>query len=131
MWGSGTVERLRQGLALGLAVWLAGCSCADRAVEEEEPPPDIDGLCRVYCSRVMECLWTPEIGATFSTEAECFRNCQDDVVWGLCPAINEALFECLTRYECPEFAEFGHDCPEGQCCAELDAVSVCVAGASK
>ena len=112
-------------LVLGLAGWLVGCSCSDQSLAEEEEPPDIEGLCQVYCERVMECRWTPDSAATFSTVEGCAENCRNDVLWDRCPDRNEALLRCETAYECPEFANFGCRDDQGQCCAEIRAASSC------
>lgn len=67
--------------------------------------PDIEGLCRAHCARVMECVWTPDIGATFDTEEGCRHNCAADVLWDECPREIEAQRICTTQYDCPEFAD--------------------------
>jgi len=111
-----------------LGFLFAGCSCNERILENEPPPIDIEGMCHTYCERVMECLWTPDIGASFSTVEECEHNCRTDRAWGRCPDEQTDHLECLNSYECPEFADFGRGCHDddpatGQCCEEIHAYS--------
>ena len=73
---------------LALAVLAAACS--DRPLEDEEPPPDIEGLCYEHCVRTMECVWTPDLGAEFDTVEGCQRGCENDNNWDQCPRATEA-----------------------------------------
>lgn len=105
--------------ALGL-VLLAGCTCNSRTLEGEPPPPDIEGLCRASCERFMECVWAPDIGTSFSTMEGCVESCQASPAWDEagCAERREALLACITQYECPEFAAYGCQTPDSQCCKE-------------
>jgi hypothetical protein len=118
------MKRLYQGLIAGLAMGLVVGACSDRPVGEEEPPPDIEGLCHEYCALVMECVWYPGASADFTTEEGCRRNCEADVMWEKCTRVNEAMYTCFTQTDCPEFAEFGTD-PDGPCHREARALSGC------
>ncbi len=110
---------LPHALAFGLGV-LAGCTCTDRTLEEQESPPDIDGLCQAHCERVMECVWTPDSSVSFNTVEGCFDNCRESPAWNTpdCAKRREALLTCITQYECPEFASYGCATPQGHCCTE-------------
>jgi hypothetical protein len=118
------MKPLYHGLFLMLAFGLAGSSCSDRPVEDEEPPPDIVGLCKAHCVRVMECRWYPD-SATFDTEEGCRHNCEADVMWDKCPRETEAMHACSTQYDCPEFAVVGSEYPDGPCVAEVSAMATC------
>jgi len=109
-------------LLLGLL--LVGCQCHDRAIDDPPPPPDIEGLCRTYCERVVECLLPLGIPASFSTVEGCQHYCRTSTLWDICPDIQVDMFECINGYECPKFAEFGRGCHDddpatGQCCEEI------------
>jgi len=113
-------------LLLGLL--LVGCQCHDRTIDDPPPLPDIEGMCRTYCERVMECLWTPESPVSFSTVEQCEHNCRVDVNWDNCPDVQTDMLECINGYECPKFAEFGRGCHDddpatGHCCEEIAAQS--------
>ena len=99
------MTRALQRILAGLAIGGVAAACSDRPLADEEPPPDIEGLCRAHCARVMECVWTPDIGATFDTEEGCRHNCAADVLWDECPRELEAQRICTTQYDCPEFAD--------------------------
>jgi hypothetical protein len=122
----GATNRLRYGLIAGLAFGLVGGSCSDRPVADEEPPPDIVGLCKAHCVRVMECVWHPGSSAEFSTEDGCRHNCETtDVWWNGCSREAEAMLACTTKYDCPEFAVVGTEYPDGDCVAEISDLSTC------
>jgi hypothetical protein len=116
-----TFQTIVAGLVLGL--WVT--SCSDRTLEDEELPPDIEGLCYEHCVRVMECVWTPELGAEFDTVAGCQHNCEAAKNWDECPRASEAVFACTTQYDCPYYARVGTEHPDGPCVAEVGAFSVC------
>jgi hypothetical protein len=124
--GNASMKRLCHGLIAGLVMGLVTGACADRPLEEEEEPPDIEGLCQTYCSRYMECVWTPE--SSFSTEDECAHNCRESVDWErTCAEFKEELLTCFTRYECPDFARnWGGS--EGLCREEINEYSTCLPG---
>jgi hypothetical protein len=124
------MRRLFHGLIAGLAIGLAASACSDRPLEEEEEPPDIEGLCQAYCSRFMECVWTPE--SMFSTEDECAHTCRESVDWGrTCAELKETALICFTQYECPDYARIWTDRPNGPCQAEIHEYSACLPGAPK
>jgi hypothetical protein len=125
------MKRMHQRLITGLVVGLVVGACSDRRVEEEEPLPDIEGLCKEYCARVMECRWYPGATADFSTEEGCRRSCEGGITWEACPRENEALYACHNQYDCPEFADVGNaqdngaHRPEGLCVEEMIALTAC------
>jgi len=111
-----------------LGLLVAGCSCNERPIPDEPPPIDIEGMCHTYCERVMECLWTPDLGVAFSTVEGCEDTCRSDMTWDRCPQERTDVLECVNSYACPEFAAFGRGCHDddpatGQCCEEIHAFS--------
>ena len=113
------------GLLAGLLAGVLVSSCADRPLEDEEPPPDIEGLCYEHCARVMECLWYPGANADFSTEEGCRESCGSQLSWERCPRALEAFYACYAQYDCPEYAELGTDYPEGPCSEQMLARTNC------
>lgn len=105
-----------------LALGLLAAACSDRPLEDEEPPPDIEGLCYEHCVRVMECVWTPG-SAAFDTIEGCQRGCEDDSNWDQCPRATEADYVCFTQYDCPDYAMVRR---EGVCDPEIAAYSACI-----
>lgn len=103
------------------ALGLLAAACSDRSLEDEEPPPDIEGLCYEHCVRTMECVWAPG-SAAFDTIEGCQRGCEGDNNWDGCPRATEALHLCTTQYGCPYFAIVG---TEDVCDPEITAYSVC------
>ncbi len=112
------MHRHHRWLLASLVIVLAGCSA--RSVEEEDPP-DIEGLCRDYCERIIECDLSPN--AEFDTVEGCIHNCSVDAGWGPgCTEISVELFECHNQFECPDFTYER----AAQCEPEILAHSNCV-----
>jgi hypothetical protein len=109
---------------------LVAAACSDRPLEEEEEPPDIEGLCQAYCSRYMECVWTP--ASSFSSEDECVQTCRESVDWTrTCAELKETALLCFTQYECPDYARNWIIGPDGLCQAEIFEYSACLPGDPK
>lgn len=109
-------------------VVLAGCSCNDRTVGDDEPEPDIEGLCQTHCERVFEC-GTP--ASTVSSVEECIQRCEGAQQWHdpNCAGAYEEMYVCFVRRECPEFTNdtiCNDDTrPDHECCPELLASQLC------
>lgn len=116
------MKRTFQGIVAGLVLGASVAACSSRPLEDEDASPDVEGLCHEHCIRVMECVWTPELGAEFDTVEGCQRGCRDDDNWDQCPRATEANYACITQYDCPYYARVGR---EGVCDPEIGAYSVC------
>jgi hypothetical protein len=120
------MKRLFHATIAGLAIGLLAPSCSDRPVGDPDDPPDIEGLCKEYCTRVMECVWNPDSSVAFNTVEGCRHNCETDIVWNKCPSELDVMYACFTQFDCPEFAEIWTEHPDGPCGAEITAFSTCI-----
>ena len=115
-------------LVLGL-VLLASCSCNDRRVGDDEPQPDIEGLCQTFCERTFEC---GRPAPSVSTVEECVQLCIDVPEWDnpSCVAPREALYLCINDFECPDFTNIvvcdDDTQPDHECCPESNASMMCI-----
>ena len=94
-----TMKARSHALAALLVVGLAACSA--RSVEEEEEP-DIEGLCRGHCERVLECALSPS--ADFDDMDGCMQACTTNERWAPeCAETMVAMYECQHQFECPGY----------------------------
>lgn len=105
---------------------LAGAlGCSDRAVEEDEPP-DVEGLSRAYCERLMGCVLTPEDDVGFDTVDECTSVLMNNRRWEpACEDVMEDMMICYTSYDCPEFRTIFTEVEDGPCRSEIHEYSIC------
>ena len=101
---------------------LVRLSCSARSVDDE-PQPDIEGLCRGHCERVLECGLSEN--AEFDDMDGCMDACRGIERWEpSCTDVTAAMFECQIQFDCPEYGEARAE----QCEPELLAFGNCRPG---